>query len=433
VLELFLSSLGILRLSQILPWSLDEFTYAHAAWLISQGQIPYRDFALQHPPLSELMGAPFFLFFGDAVLALLAIRAVLAIFFIWVVYNLRRLAGQSEGGGWGGVILLALAITIFPTWMLELRPDSIAVGLVVWAHLLARRERLVSSGAVLGLALFASEKVLIYGASVPLALLISRKTSREFSRVVLGGALTISALYFTLIYLTGWAPFKLFFIDWTLAHEAAYATGGVLSHHWLELCLVLLLVVRGAMRKAELDLLMFFLLGLLSYLIQKGPWAYSLLPAVAPGIIFMARALPEKLPLRVLTAAVSLCFLIYPFKETNKPQRELLTEIERVVPPDACVYDNTGTAVNRPHLLFYFYTDSLMRRMMHNYHERLVFNALESNPCPAMIKDERFHELPLSMQERLRDRYPECQGRLCLTTGTKPAREPESGPPQRYP
>lgn len=396
---------GVIRLALILPWSLDEFTYAHAAWLISQGGVPYRDFALQHPPLSELVGAPFFLLIDESVTALLAIRLMLAFFFVWVVSVLGRLSKSPEP-------VMFLALALFPTWMLELRPDSIAVGLAVFALYLARKGSYVLAGSILGLALFSSEKVLIYGGSIPLSLLFARGKSAW--TVCLSGALTTLLLYFSLILFTGWEPFKLFFIDWTLAHEAAYDAGGVLSYYRLELSLLLLLVLWGIRRGAALDIVLFCLLGILSYLIQKGPHAYSLLPALAPAVVIIAGALPPRFPSNWLTFTLSLSYLLYPFEETNHSQRKLLEEVERFVPKSACVYDNTGIAVNRPHLLFYFYTDSLMRKLMRGYHEALVIEALAKNPCPAMVKDERFYQLPKGLRDRLTEIYPSCSGRLCF-------------------
>src|SRR3954466_1058866 len=54
--------------------SLDEAQYAHAAWLVSRGEVPYRDFFEVHLPLVYQALAPVFWLLGDSPLNILALR-----------------------------------------------------------------------------------------------------------------------------------------------------------------------------------------------------------------------------------------------------------------------------------------------------------------------------------------------------------------------
>ena len=49
VLILLLWQTVLLSMSKV--FAIDEFSYAHAAWLVSKGQVPWRDFFEMHVPL----------------------------------------------------------------------------------------------------------------------------------------------------------------------------------------------------------------------------------------------------------------------------------------------------------------------------------------------------------------------------------------------
>src|SRR5581483_7929587 len=55
-------------------FSIDEFQYAHAAWLVAHGSVPYRDFFEVHFPLVYQALAPVFAVLGDDPRAVLGLR-----------------------------------------------------------------------------------------------------------------------------------------------------------------------------------------------------------------------------------------------------------------------------------------------------------------------------------------------------------------------
>ena len=58
ILVLLFTQTVLLSMSKI--FAIDEFTYAHAAWLVSNGQLPWRDFFEIHVPfLYQLLSMVF--------------------------------------------------------------------------------------------------------------------------------------------------------------------------------------------------------------------------------------------------------------------------------------------------------------------------------------------------------------------------------------
>ena len=51
---------SIYGFSQSRFFTIDEYQYGHATWLVAQGQLPYRDFFEHHFPLSYVLHAPLF-------------------------------------------------------------------------------------------------------------------------------------------------------------------------------------------------------------------------------------------------------------------------------------------------------------------------------------------------------------------------------------
>src|SRR5262245_42248782 len=101
----------------------DESQHLHVAWLITQGQVPYRDFWEHHLPFFHYAMAPLTTWLTDrpavyfAARALMAAMAALAVVLTWRLA--RRLS--SDGAAWAVVVLLFLPQ--FAETSTETRPD----------------------------------------------------------------------------------------------------------------------------------------------------------------------------------------------------------------------------------------------------------------------------------------------------------------------
>ncbi|HEY7164474.1 MAG TPA: hypothetical protein VIB79_07915 [Candidatus Binatia bacterium] len=159
-----------LQLALIKNFSIDELTYAHAAWLISTGKQPFRDFFFHHFPFSLQLGSLVFTGFGDSPTAIILLRKLMIPFWAATaatVFMLNRCRGWLAALT-GAIFLLSTGVYLdFAT---EFRPESVATPLFLLALLFtssdtARWSRLrsLASGAALILAVWSSEKALFYG------------------------------------------------------------------------------------------------------------------------------------------------------------------------------------------------------------------------------------------------------------------------------
>ena len=148
----------------------DEFQHAHSAFLISQGQLPYRDYFEHHPPLLHFLMAPVMARLhperdGDAAQNTLFILRVLgwSIAFAGALAHhllARRLLG-SLGGAVASLLLWSTLIVFEKT--IEIRPDIPAFALLQVALLLLSREghsrRIGLSFSLLGFGLLFTQKL----------------------------------------------------------------------------------------------------------------------------------------------------------------------------------------------------------------------------------------------------------------------------------
>jgi len=172
---------------------LDEFEHAHAAWSVSRGLLPYRDFFEHHPPAFYLLSAPLFRDPAVATSAPTAIRALtLARVAMWgitvlcvaAVYRMCVLV-RSRLAGALAVLLLATS-SQFLEPMLEFRPDVPAVLCLlaaIWCVIAAGDRdrsgsgdvRLFAAGVAFGAALLFTQKALFAAPGLGLALLVRRR------------------------------------------------------------------------------------------------------------------------------------------------------------------------------------------------------------------------------------------------------------------
>lgn len=137
----------------------DEFAHLHAAWLVSQGQLPYRDFFYFYSPVILLLLGPILLL-GQSFVTVYAARLLMLLVSL-ATLGLIFLLGKSLRNARVGA-LAVLTAAVLPVWLekaVEIRPDNPAllfylVGLILavagWRQ--RNQKMLIGSGAMLGLA-----------------------------------------------------------------------------------------------------------------------------------------------------------------------------------------------------------------------------------------------------------------------------------------
>jgi 4-amino-4-deoxy-L-arabinose transferase-like glycosyltransferase len=220
LVALFIAGVQLARIDHLLHrwWCADELEHLHAAWCITQGQVPYRDFFEHHTPaLYYLLAPPLALFHPEQSAARALAAIVAARFVMWLLCGLLlfliyRLARQTHSRLAGAVApLFALSSMMFLDRTLEIRPDLISVPAMLAALLLAvaafrqshsglrtRHSGLAASGALWALAFLATPKIVyaLLGFCPAVLILLADPRRRDSPRRRLTMAAALAAGFF---------------------------------------------------------------------------------------------------------------------------------------------------------------------------------------------------------------------------------------------
>jgi len=124
----------------------DEFEHLHAAWCITRGLVPYRDFFEHHTPLLYLLLAPILKLthpeqtYQSALLAILLSRALMYILCCLTLYLTYKLGAQLHSKLAGLMaVLFTLSTMMFIDRTTEIRPDQLSAPAMLAALLLTLR------------------------------------------------------------------------------------------------------------------------------------------------------------------------------------------------------------------------------------------------------------------------------------------------------
>jgi hypothetical protein len=419
----------------------DELEHSHAAWSLFRGLCPYRDFFEHHTPWYYYALAPFFrwfavdqsfesarrfLIFGRALsLAVTALSVVL-------VVRIARLGASRMVGLLAGLFLLAQPVLIQKT--LEIRPDVLALpfflgGLWFLLRGLADDDASATGGSLrwflggglcLGAAIMCTQKMLFVlpGALTGLGLWTLAGGRR---RVVLGrglALLTVLAGVAVPVALT-WAAFAAhhgggqfiynnFLINarWRLRSNrhvlvTLETSGPIIALALLGAALAVRRFFQSAQRRFGEIFLLSTLAGLVAgvAVVPAAYRQYYLMPLpivcvfAAQGLVFLVGLARERSRTWLLVAA-TVPLLIWPvvdlarsFGHRNDLQMARLRFVfEHTRPTDTVVDGWLGTAVFRPHPLYYFFMHSELLAMVSDKDKDAWLDALESGRIrPALI------------------------------------------------
>jgi hypothetical protein len=173
----------------------DENIYFYQAWLLSKGEVVYRDFFFAHPPVHILIPAFFFKLFGFSLtLAKLISMTAQILTGVFVLLSARRLMGRLPA-------LCAMIFYLFAFAVLNAGNNLTGINLTVLFVMAgvysALAGRPLRAGVCLGLALSTG----FYSAAAVAALMVlALLRPRRFSLSLVGGTLGV------------WLAFNLFFL-----------------------------------------------------------------------------------------------------------------------------------------------------------------------------------------------------------------------------
>jgi hypothetical protein len=455
-------ALQAVRLAREKYFSIDEFQYAHAAWLVARGQVPYRDFFEVHFPLVYQALAPVFLVLGDDPTAVVGLRVGMLVFLA-----LACAAGASvnRSEGWSAALLaplFLLALPPFVTLATEIRPDAAAFALFLAALGALRLDRFgdrtcaFAGGVLLVGAVWGSQKAALYGSIFVPALLLDlfprARTPASDGRPRLlrsplwfltGAASAAASIALYLSATRSWAPWWSWCFTWAAEHQRHYPAFSwrryfdpiLVDGLWAFALAALGLAAtlrrlrergRGALADPDLLLVGALATTFASFALQRAPYPYSLLPFLGIVAVLAARGAALLLymggmPLRTAFAAALVAVLILQsaalgrfIAASNARQLEVLARVGEITAPTDPAYDNSGGYVSRPHAYFYFYTDSYLRSGIPETLAREGQQAIIDTGAVLHLGDLRFDTLPPSLRAFLVRHFQPLDGDVSL-------------------
>lgn len=289
-----------------------------------------------------------------------------------------------------------------------------------------------AAGAALALAVWSSQKAVLFlapAAPLLLAWLVRPPTDgrgiRHRGAFVTGGASVLGLVLAYVVSTSSARPLVYWTFSFVRLHEKLYAGDQLLdSFRWVLaqsgwiLGLALLgaaLSFRRSVRarrlrfRRELPVLALAAGGWVCHAAQASHFVYNLLPfltvvgiyagrGASGGWILLGRA--RRRLLRPAAALLGLVFLATAAADLwarlhpgNAAQLESLRLIGRLTAPGEPVYDNTGCAVARPHVVFHFCTSTLTRWLLRDWLETEVPRAILRAGCVSRIADSRSRDL----------------------------------------
>jgi hypothetical protein len=158
------------RIAYLKPFDPDELMHLHSTWLITHGYLPYKDFFIGYPPSFFLFLSPLFLFLPPSELIPVAVRQLVFIQFLVLLFLFYRLARRVMTPLFAllGVLLMTTSVFLLERGV-EIRPDALVLILwIICAYLLGKIQEVDNTriiavcGLLTGVAATITQKA-IYG------------------------------------------------------------------------------------------------------------------------------------------------------------------------------------------------------------------------------------------------------------------------------
>lgn len=433
-------------------FTIDEYQFGHATWLVSQGEVPYRDFYEHHFPLSYVLHAPLLRGGGGFGEKALRLRSVVFAYLLAA----SALVALGTRVATGNPLLALLSATLpfaFGFGLMsevEYRADNFGAALLLGLLALLeanRRWRRMGVAALCGVMLAASvlmtQKMVYFGGgSILLLLLVDRLRRRRAAPplVVHPGALLLAACAVLLAGVATAAAlgilgraFELTVADavrheWTyppvpvgrflptFLHQTAPGTAAILACAGIHLVLgrdrfwwfpTAAVLAGSSLIRAQYPynyVLACWLLVLCAVrgwddLLQRIPWRGSLRTLRPLLYLVPLLVLPEQLAFVSRAAG-------------NEGQLRLLQKVERFTGEADAVIDGAGGALFRPHGSYFYYHGGAQRELFADYFARQLVQDYRRSRALFWIRDVRLRSLPEVVQRYFREHYVHADGDL---------------------
>jgi hypothetical protein len=442
-------------------FTIDEYQWGHATWLVSVGQVPYRDFYEHHLPLGYVLHALFLpadatfiekaiwfrqVAFGYILVGCVSVAVVeyltqrnllsalsCAIVPVSVGFGLMS-AIDYRGDNWAAFLLLCCFSTLHANQRMRRRWLAAVAGLLFTAAVLMTQKTLLV-GAVALLPMLVTSFWPERG-SRPRSIVALRALRVEHPLgFVLGMAIPAAMAVAVLAYhgVLGRA-FEITVVQ-ALQHERLYPSFSVwryvepyLDYAPFTTAALLACALASIVRSADRFWLLPTVAALLAGVSPKAPFPYNLVLAsflvgvsavrgyaalIESGIRCWPRLrsvgpLGYLLPLSLVPAQLG----FVEGASTNLDQLETLRQIEAYSGPEDAVIDSEGGALFRPHRGYYWYQGEAHARMFADHYQRDLVNDLRASRALFWIHGHRTKQLPAAAIDFLTNHYVRFRGDL---------------------
>ena len=431
-------------------FTVDEYQYGHATWLVAQGRVPFVDFFEHHFPLSYVLHAPLFTGERDFVASALLLRKI--VFVYWI------LVGLIAAGTCFAVTrdrLAAVLVAFVPPSFgfglmsaVDYRADNLAAVYYAACLLLLESNRdrnnrtlAIICGLLAATAVAMTQKLVFFaGGTFAMMLVIDQVTrSRGLDRrpfialplpFLASGAL-LSTVLIGIAAALGMLPAG---IDATIfqaiEHEQAYERFSIFGEGyvtrfwnltWPTTSAILVFAAGFVLTRAGRFWLIPMVFSAVGLWLYSSPYPYNFVflcwtigVAAVRGFALFVKALETRIPalqdtgvlLYLLPLAVlSSQFSFVAGASTNAHQLQVLAKIERFGEPTDAVIDSAGGAMFSPHASYYFYHGNAHRRMFRDYFATELADDYRRSQALFWIWDMRSQKLPKAPRDYLERHY----------------------------
>jgi hypothetical protein len=435
-------------------FTVDEYQYAHATWLVTQGRVPYSDFYEHHFPGSYVLHAPALPETGSMASRALRLRAI-------PFFYIASLAALLALGAWTATrnAPVALLTAILPLGFgfsamsaIDYRADNFGAFLFLACLSLLeanrtwkRRSAAAFGGALLTLSILMTQKMIFLGGGAAALMLVGDAVRRRLSRsgaeeawiahpgAFAAGAIAVAAAALAAALALGLLPaaFELT-IAQAIEHEAHYPPISVRKYAdpflartaATTLPLLLFAVAHLGLRPNSfwaLPVLVAFIGGWL--VTAQYPYNYVLLCTLllvcaARGYGWaVERFVPPAAAWRPLLYLLPLAALpnqlaFVSGTTSNEHQLHLLDKLERFSGEDDVVIDGAGGAIFREHASYYWYHGVAHRKILEDYFREGLLRDLRESRARFWIKDFRLPKISPEIRRYLHRHYVRADGQL---------------------
>lgn len=440
--------------------TIDEFQWGHATWLVSQGQVPYRDFYEHHLPLGYVLHAPLLDDADGFVANTLRLRHIAFFYMLAALGCLAWASWRTHRSGPEVLLLMSVVPSVGFGLMsaIDYRGDNWAAFTLIASLSLIEAARHTRSwvaaagaGALFALAIGMTQKIALLGGGAVAVLLAGGVLARsDAARRRLGafrmerpgafvaGGLAIAALVLVAALALGilGQAYEINVLQ-SLRHERLYPGLGVgqfLEPYLTETAASSIALLAATAIYLAGGTRSFWALPLAGALaggaLIKAPFPYNFVLtawlfgvcAVRGWCAVVRRTQPSASNDRV-AALWPLLYLaplaILPQQlgfvsgtSTLDDQLRLLEQVERYTDPDDVVIDSAGSALFRPNRGYHWYHGRAHVQMFADWFDRQLVPQMRESQAPLWIRTVRFDLLPKPAARYLLTHYVPLDGDL---------------------